>query len=308
MNTAGAAAAQTPPPSAAAEDVDLDSLLFVGAYGTVHALERATGNTVWRSVLRGTGCGSGSLVTLLPAVVQGLIVCGCRGKVVALRMKDGVEVWHNSLPKLRFGNVTVSSMREQHSAAAKAAANAAAAVATAAAAAAAVAPNNPPSSVDEGSGERSGDSRPLDSADRSPSLRGFLQYPSPDSTPPLSPQASTTGMLGDSAILDAAMHRDLSGLAFIATSGEVRALDVRRGGEMVWNYRLPARGSPFVNLLFAGGTLFAGGASCVIALDPLTGQQTWRNDLYARWRTRVTLATATSAACESSQPVISTAS
>ncbi|ORY03111.1 hypothetical protein K493DRAFT_405080 [Basidiobolus meristosporus CBS 931.73] len=69
------------------------------AFGYVYAFEKFTGIVVWRSYV----CGSELSIALYccPAPSD-LLICGVEGKIAALRLSNGEEVWRNHVTDLGY--------------------------------------------------------------------------------------------------------------------------------------------------------------------------------------------------------------
>lgn len=80
--------------------------LFIGTYGHVAALEKATGREVWRTSLPGTGY---RIVTLLHE--GGTLFAASRGHVFALDPADGRILWENGLGGLGYDHVFMTTER-----------------------------------------------------------------------------------------------------------------------------------------------------------------------------------------------------
>jgi len=72
-------------------------------------------------------------------------------------------------------------------------------------------------------------------------------------------------------------QRSISDLVYVGFNANVVALD-RYTGQAVWTWRSP-KGSGFVALLVDGDRLIASAQGYVYCLDPLYGQEVWRNPL-----------------------------
>jgi outer membrane protein assembly factor BamB len=75
--------------------------LLIGIAGTVLALDRTTGQEVWRTPLKG-----GDFVNL--TVVGEQVLATTRGEIFCLD-KNGAILWHNPLKGLGHGLVTVAT-------------------------------------------------------------------------------------------------------------------------------------------------------------------------------------------------------
>ncbi len=113
--------------------------LIIGIRGTVLALDRATGQELWRTDLKGI-----SFVNVTQAGDQ--VFATTRGEIYCLNPLDGAILWHNPLKGLGQGLITIAlegcsnqgvvcaeKLQEEAEAASTAAASGAAASATAAA-------------------------------------------------------------------------------------------------------------------------------------------------------------------------------
>ncbi len=79
-------------------------LLFLGTYGHVAAIEKASGRTIWQTSLPSTGYG---VVSIL--YEDGLVFCAAGGRAFALDPENGAILWTNDLPGLGSGIVYVTS-------------------------------------------------------------------------------------------------------------------------------------------------------------------------------------------------------
>ena len=75
--------------------------LVIGLKGTVVAVDRETGNTLWSTHLKGSG-----FVTV--AVEQGAIFAATSGRLYRLEPTSGHVRWTNELPGLGFGLVSIA--------------------------------------------------------------------------------------------------------------------------------------------------------------------------------------------------------
>ena len=75
--------------------------LVIGVKGTVVAVDRETGNTLWSTHLKGSG-----FVTV--AVENGAIFAATHGHLYRLEPTSGHVRWTNELPKLGFGLVSIA--------------------------------------------------------------------------------------------------------------------------------------------------------------------------------------------------------
>lgn len=80
--------------------------VFVGIKGTVLALDRATGEEVWRSPLAGA-----DFVNVV--LVDGDLFATARGEMFALEPSTGKILWHNPLKGLGRGLLTIAGGTEQ---------------------------------------------------------------------------------------------------------------------------------------------------------------------------------------------------
>jgi outer membrane protein assembly factor BamB len=72
-------------------------------------------------------------------------------------------------------------------------------------------------------------------------------------------------------------ERTISDFVFVGFNSRVVALD-RYSGEMVWDWKSP-EGSGFVSILIDGDRLIVSVMGYTYCLDPLYGQEVWRNPL-----------------------------
>ena len=78
------------------------SLIFLGVHGEVVALDRATGQELWRTKLAG-----GDFVNLL--LDQDRIIATTKGKAFCVDPATGQLLWRNDLPGLGLGLVTIAT-------------------------------------------------------------------------------------------------------------------------------------------------------------------------------------------------------
>ncbi len=71
--------------------------------------------------------------------------------------------------------------------------------------------------------------------------------------------------------------RTLADLVFVGFNSRVVALD-RYSGEIVWDWKAPD-GSGYVSVQIDGDRLIAGVNGYVYCLDPIYGQEVWRNPM-----------------------------
>ena len=77
------------------------SALIIGLKGTVLALDRATGETLWSTPLKGS-----DFVSIV--VEEGAVFAATRGRVYRLDVSTGAILWSNDLPGLGFGIVSIA--------------------------------------------------------------------------------------------------------------------------------------------------------------------------------------------------------
>lgn len=80
-----------------------ESLLFVGLGGRIAALDRATGEEVWRAELPGTGY---QVVAVLHH--DGRLFAGTAGNIFALDPVNGAILWRNCLEGLAYDAATLA--------------------------------------------------------------------------------------------------------------------------------------------------------------------------------------------------------
>jgi outer membrane protein assembly factor BamB len=84
------------------------NMIFIGVKGTVIALDRATGQEVWRSRLK--------RATFVNVVLdQGELYATTRGEIFRLDPATGQVCWNNRLPGMGFGLITVANAVNQQS-------------------------------------------------------------------------------------------------------------------------------------------------------------------------------------------------
>ena len=103
------------------------SVIFVGTKGTVVAIDRASGATLWTTALKGS-----DFVDVM--VVDGDLFAASKGRVYRLDPSGGGVLWTNDLPGLGWGIVSIAGSQVAAGAAEKAKRDAAAAAAASSAA------------------------------------------------------------------------------------------------------------------------------------------------------------------------------
>jgi outer membrane protein assembly factor BamB len=78
------------------------SAVFLGVHGEVVALDRTTGQTVWRTKLTG-----GDFVNLL--LDQDRIIATTKGEAYCVDAATGQLLWHNKLPGVGWGLITIAT-------------------------------------------------------------------------------------------------------------------------------------------------------------------------------------------------------
>ena len=77
-------------------------LVFIGIKGSVVALNRATGQQVWATHLKGSD--------FVNVVLQdGALLASCRGEIFCLDPLTGVGMWHNPLKGFGTGLATIAT-------------------------------------------------------------------------------------------------------------------------------------------------------------------------------------------------------
>ena len=79
-----------------------EQLIFVGIKGSVVALDRATGQQVWATHLKGY-----DFVNVL--VEKDAILASCRGEIFCLEPLTGRGIWHNPLKGFGMGLTTIAT-------------------------------------------------------------------------------------------------------------------------------------------------------------------------------------------------------
>ncbi len=77
-------------------------LLFIGIKGSVVALNRATGQQVWVTRLKGS-----DFVNVVPQ--DGAVLATCSGEVFCLDPRTGIQMWHNPLKGFGTGLATIAT-------------------------------------------------------------------------------------------------------------------------------------------------------------------------------------------------------
>lgn len=81
------------------------SLLFIGVKGTVLAIDRATGQEVWRCTLKG-----GDFVNIV--LEDGDLYASTHGELFCLDVSTGAIRWHNPLKGLGWGLITIAGNQQ----------------------------------------------------------------------------------------------------------------------------------------------------------------------------------------------------
>ena len=79
-------------------------LIFIGIKGSVVALNRATGEQVWATHLKGS-----DFVNII--LQDGTVLASCYGEIFCLDPLTGAGVWHNPLKGFGRGLVTIATER-----------------------------------------------------------------------------------------------------------------------------------------------------------------------------------------------------
>ena len=79
-------------------------LVFIGIKGSVVALNRATGQQVWATHLKGS-----DFVNVV--LHNGAVLASCRGEVYCLDPFTGIGMWHNPLKGYGTGLATIATER-----------------------------------------------------------------------------------------------------------------------------------------------------------------------------------------------------
>jgi outer membrane protein assembly factor BamB len=77
-------------------------LVFIGIKGSVVALNRATGQQVWATKLKGS-----DFVNVV--LEDGAVLASCRGEIFCLDPRTGIRMWHNSLKGFGIGLATIAT-------------------------------------------------------------------------------------------------------------------------------------------------------------------------------------------------------
>ena len=79
----------------------MDSPIFVGLKGTVAAIDRGSGSTMWTTKLKG-----GDFVTVV--LQDGDLFAASQGRLYRLDPGTGDVLWTNELPGLGYGIVSIA--------------------------------------------------------------------------------------------------------------------------------------------------------------------------------------------------------
>jgi outer membrane protein assembly factor BamB len=78
------------------------STIFIGIHGDVLALDRATGQQIWRTELKGSD--------FVNVTLDGdRVIAATKGEVFCLDAATGQLLWHNELPGSGWGLVTIAT-------------------------------------------------------------------------------------------------------------------------------------------------------------------------------------------------------
>jgi outer membrane protein assembly factor BamB len=77
-------------------------LVFIGIKGTVIALNRATGQQLWATRLKGA-----DFVNVV--VLDGAVLASCHGEIFCLDPLTGITLWHNPLKGFGLGLATIAT-------------------------------------------------------------------------------------------------------------------------------------------------------------------------------------------------------
>jgi outer membrane protein assembly factor BamB len=78
------------------------SAIFIGIKGGVFALDRATGQSLWRAELKGS-----DFVNVL--LDNDRVIAATKGEVFCLDPTTGQILWHNDLPGQGWGLITIAT-------------------------------------------------------------------------------------------------------------------------------------------------------------------------------------------------------
>ena len=85
----------------------MTSALFIGIKGTVIAVDRRSGETLWSTHLKGS-----QFVTV--TVENGAIYAGTYGRLYCLDPGTGSVLWTNELPGMGYGLICIPGIRRRH--------------------------------------------------------------------------------------------------------------------------------------------------------------------------------------------------
>ena len=77
-------------------------LLYVGMKGTALALDRATGQEVWRTELKGS-----DFVNVV--LDDGELYAATHGELYRLDPRSGAVIWHNTMPGMGWGLIAIGA-------------------------------------------------------------------------------------------------------------------------------------------------------------------------------------------------------
>lgn len=82
----------------------LDRVLFVGGHGYVTAIDKESGEEIWRTNLKGSGYGFVNLV-----LEKDQLFAASGGRLYALSAESGGILWMNPMPGLGYGVYTFAT-------------------------------------------------------------------------------------------------------------------------------------------------------------------------------------------------------
>lgn len=75
--------------------------LYIGTHGNVIAVDRTTGDTLWKTELKGS-----EFVDVM--IVDGDLIAASKGRVYRLDAATGEILWRNDLPGMGWGIVSIA--------------------------------------------------------------------------------------------------------------------------------------------------------------------------------------------------------
>jgi outer membrane protein assembly factor BamB len=82
--------------------------LFIGSNGHVCAIDRATGQELWRTKLQQGMLKATHYADVSVIVREGTVYAGSQGHLFAINSENGQILWHNELPSLGYNDISLA--------------------------------------------------------------------------------------------------------------------------------------------------------------------------------------------------------